>query len=904
MIMYIKYIGKWFDPLHNEHELQILTNDAVDVVEEIKIITCNLEHPDNHILSDSVLNGCGGEISFISPSRLYFSELYTENYLKYQIKHFINNELVFFGYLDSEQYNDKISSVKNYEISFKYNDGISLLERIKYNNGDLVLTDSYIATYVYTGSLFDMAGDVNITIPFQNGDIVTAQTFDGDKLSGVVSRWSGYPSNFFGLQRPLNEGEMILGQTYNWIRTTNIENTKVFDSAFNIIHESFKKLNIQFNSINICLSTTIPNTTITETLLHTIHCNKGNYIDEKNISMTCREVINGILLPLSAKLYIFNNQIWIIDINSLLNPVFRRYSFVTGSYIDIISTKNTHYLNNLYNGDESVELENGKNQINLKFSKYSSDNTSFDFDVDDCTNLIRQVVRTNPEGDKFREYAYSDCSKYNKHPNQTVEYVNVIDADDNTTNYIRFKPTVTRIPEAWDINLTIEGEPAFSINTGIYLTSSDLVLKIEFDYMIENINRYGEEYKERLGDWSQGIATNQTVADYTAIGFFWDNKYVNTNYVYITGTETSLFSQTIQNKWYKAIQHVPLNNDYWIHDYSFTGGELILKYNAHCAKTGLNYCMKNIKILICDKKSDWDSNNSNAIFKEKNIDDSETIGYLNDNFKDDIDIELIHGTDNSSLSRGAYLIKVNGLYNDSKYAINERITTACLFNRAGQSSTIEKLLLNTYLSNYEQSRYVLNCTIRETPRRIRYIRDWMNGSNINYGNHWIEIKAHNINGNNVAFSKPVYSNFTVLNSQCIVDNVTTVYYADVDSSYQDAYIMVDLGAIYDINEVVIWHYYYDSRYYNNTKTEVSTDGVTWFTLFDSATQGVYQETAEGRTYKLGRYYPFDVFNYPLLKRNETVSNLIPISITTDYVTNYTTYKLLEFECDKLNIQNG
>ncbi len=39
------------------------------------------------------------------------------------------------------------------------------------------------------------------------------------------------------------------------------------------------------------------------------------------------------------------------------------------------------------------------------------------------------------------------------------------------------------------------------------------------------------------------------------------------------------------------------------------------------------------------------------------------------------------------------------------------------------------------------------------PAKIRYIRDYLNGSNINNGNHWVEIQAFDYSGNNVAFSK-------------------------------------------------------------------------------------------------------------------------------------------------------
>lgn len=40
---------------------------------------------------------------------------------------------------------------------------------------------------------------------------------------------------------------------------------------------------------------------------------------------------------------------------------------------------------------------------------------------------------------------------------------------------------------------------------------------------------------------------------------------------------------------------------------------------------------------------------------------------------------------------------------------------------------------------------------------VRYIRDWLNGSNVNEYNHWVEIQAIDASGNNVAQGKNITS---------------------------------------------------------------------------------------------------------------------------------------------------
>ncbi len=66
------------------------------------------------------------------------------------------------------------------------------------------------------------------------------------------------------------------------------------------------------------------------------------------------------------------------------------------------------------------------------------------------------------------------------------------------------------------------------------------------------------------------------------------------------------------------------------------------------------------------------------------------------------------------------------------------------------------------------------------------------------------------------------------------------------------YVMVDLWREYDISKLNIKHYYTDGRTSLNTKTEVSADGKTWTTIFDSAVSWTYPEPKDGsgRTYTL------------------------------------------------------
>lgn len=134
---------------------------------------------------------------------------------------------------------------------------------------------------------------------------------------------------------------------------------------------------------------------------------------------------------------------------------------------------------------------------------------------------------------------------------------------------------------------------------------------------------------------------------------------------------------------------------------------------------------------------------------------------------------------------------------------------------------------------------------------IRYIRDWCGGSNVNTSAHWVEIQAFNSTNQNIALGKSVTISATsqgqsttrVTDGDLISGNYLGINQANPDPKY----VQIDLGFIENIEKIVVFHYYQDKRTYTDTKTEVSVDGKTWYTIFDSSIEGTYQETSVGHT---------------------------------------------------------
>lgn len=101
---------------------------------------------------------------------------------------------------------------------------------------------------------------------------------------------------------------------------------------------------------------------------------------------------------------------------------------------------------------------------------------------------------------------------------------------------------------------------------------------------------------------------------------------------------------------------------------------------------------------------------------------------------------------------------------------------------------------------------------------------------------------------NVALSCSVAVDGTIEsgNASTVTNGVTTSSdFLAVSPRATPVSVTVDLGVVRNLGQVKVWHYWGDPRQYQSTKTEISEDGVTWVTIFDSAVTGTYAESSTG-----------------------------------------------------------
>ncbi len=492
------------------------------------------------------------------------------------------------------------------------------------------------------------------------------------------------------------------------------------------------KLDINYSALNIALSTTIPNYTLlnSENLLHKIFINTDNYIDEKGNVMSCREVLDSIFTPFTIKLFIQKNQVYIIDINSLAkeNIEFKKYS-LSGTYISTFTINNKYNINKII-GKHNITYTEGKSNVNVKFNKYVYDKLNFPINEDTVSGFIESIERTvsSNRSEIYREDIYSHCEGYTLLNNKgvfVIRYNQLTGVYEDS--FIRFNNS--------ELTTNLE---LFTINTKRTVLSSRLFTQGKIEMAIEDLSNYREKKEKINREGFENIGSFEiknriesengevyTISKYAK----WQNNDNNfTQLYFVDGDETtigeeiytkvntffSLFTKYTGLRWSLNIL-VPLNSDNserrqppetYTEEYSHRGGEYSFTLKLiNMPPSNYNIIFKPVTFSI-EKKIGFGS------FKEVESNDVEYKGEINSSYSNALNLDIIHGTDDTMNSRGGIMLLTSGLADDSDFAINERFINAKTFIRNNNEAELEELLINTYLSNLQQPRYVLNLSLK------------------------------------------------------------------------------------------------------------------------------------------------------------------------------------------------
>jgi len=169
---------------------------------------------------------------------------------------------------------------------------------------------------------------------------------------------------------------------------------------------------------------------------------------------------------------------------------------------------------------------------------------------------------------------------------------------------------------------------------------------------------------------------------------------------------------------------------------------------------------------------------------------------------------------------------------------------------------------------------------------VRYIKDCTNGSTYDTSNQWVEVQAIN-KGINVAKGKSITSTSTMdsntsgtISEVAVVDGIIEKqqFYQTVDDGLQC--ITVDLEKEYDLEEVAVWHYYFD-RSANENVTSVAGENQNYREL---NYYGSETETSNGKHIKTDSIKP--EFHATYTEETTVVTITYPEGCGTDYTCTY------------------
>lgn len=259
--------------------------------------------------------------------------------------------------------------------------------------------------------------------------------------------------------------------------------------------------------------------------------------------------------------------------------------------------------------------------------------------------------------------------------------------------------------------------------------------------------------------------------------------------------------------------------------------DLLVQHNIDL--NGVNTQVSDVKTIIGMNDSDYDASDTSTLIsriaaQKINADGIRNTVESNYLTKNDTE-ELIDSSSSSVMNQVSDMIDM---------VVEDNITG-------------EKSYVNQKAAEYER---VIGEEMFEDVQ-FRYIRDWVYSNDKDSENRFVECKVLNKSGTNVASDKTptAYKE----DGTALSDVTNLAYYTDEDiTSSQYIYavdlamLQLDLGQIYaDIDSIQIYHCYADGRT-NATKLEISEDGTSWITLYDSSIDGSYVETGDGYAHKV------------------------------------------------------
>lgn len=490
----------------------------------------------------------------------------------------------------------------------------------------------------------------------------------------------------------------------------------------------FDRLGLPFQKLYIGCSTTPEGITLSssETALHKLYIQSANFYDEDKEPMSCREVVESILQPLGLMMVQRDASVYIYDLNTIkAGGIMKCYSFEMLAYVGDTAV-------NVLLGDigeigtmstrASLGFEEMINNVTITSSLYGQADV-VDVSVKEA-NL--SDLKSESESNVLIKRFYSKCTDWN-----APEYVFYKSKETNSTlvgakltysggteknNFIFQNVNAYMASQRNDIYLCLKCN-AYVNTKNNPLDSNEKVnapessrrmiiyCKVLLTFNGQDLMYYnGGQWK----DIQQGKVPEYTTLVFLNSGNWKDSRILNT---WLTNSNVYWPGMTIPNtiidreKDFQAGRKIPLPPK--------SGCiKVIIDYAKIDENSDLPNIFKDVKDLLIDKVS---LTFEDADGKGISTDDYEFNSYINKKVKADyeeVTLKCISANEDKLPVGKANILK----------KVDDHYEYQTVFNRAGQTDILERLLMCTIHSNFTTKNKVISVDIKMTDNpALRYV---------------------------------------------------------------------------------------------------------------------------------------------------------------------------------------
>lgn len=529
---------------------------------------------------------------------------------------------------------------------------------------------------------------------YKDGRLIWVGYLNTEVYSEGYDRVRDYPVTL-----QFNDGMAVL-ERIKFLKSNGERYTELMTS-WDVIAYIIDRLGLEFQYLYTAFDIYEKNMDTAKELLQQKKVDTRNYYDEKGEPLNCREVLEAIISPFNAVCFTHEACLIIIRWPLLSRANYTRKRYALGSSIGIDQVVNPCLSIpsqvDFYEMDQQIDMVAGKNKAVLKYSPYGIEDILEGIDIDDQANWIGtgewtsagnyfKLTGVTAQGWTLTNGAVLSGSKEEE-----------LDSDEEIFFSVPYSGTEQKLIETNlgdDIRITaVEGQ-SLRLKFKMYIRTKDN----EYDSEEEAAKLHRMSFKHVVE-----IAGERPVRNGATLSWSVNNNYVSPD---ISNVNTS-----ITDSWQEFEYLLPVGFKTGAIKWILAGEFKALDY-WDTDKT-VNVDIKEIRIKdvgfeLVNLTEYTNERGTGYLQENASFDDIEFTGEMDDQWINEApDIEMIHGDSkhNNCTDRGGF------------HLLDDEFTSEWKTSIDTQYYGLEPLLLRSFISNYQDSKFKLTGTL-EAPNLL------------------------------------------------------------------------------------------------------------------------------------------------------------------------------------------